>query len=244
MSASAQAAEVQTNSALEIKGTITKIDGTGNETNWTDFTVCVFNEKCQVSNLYFNKELLENGTDGTNAYFLNKMTKAKRLIKDWWEWGSVSAGRFPINGMAPGQLCWLAYGSSGYFATNSPAVPMESFQQNAAFLHCEIELSAAQPHLPERIRWYGSNFWYLRANGPGNKESVPYDQGFLAGDYRVTEVTNFQGLHLPAGFEFSVFIPSFFGKKLAPDAVTLVEILRARISSIKAIPMLSDFRPT
>ncbi len=236
---------------LQIDGTFSSIDPTGKETHWTDFTVFVSGDKYRVSNLYFNGELLMNGSDGTNSYFVNKMTKAKQLITNWWEWGSVSAGQFPAKDLTAGQLCWLAFASSDYFITQTNAtLPLETFQQNADFLHCDMMLSTNQNHLPYSIKWYGSNFWYLRSTNASDRVSVPYTNGFLAGELTVTSITNFRSLEFPLSFDLDVYIPSFMGigmpnkndNKGTKD-VTLVEITRGRVNSIKSFGTIEDFRP-
>jgi len=232
---------------LQIDGTFSMVYPSGKEIHLTDFTVFVSGNKHRVSDHYFNGELLVNGSDGTNSYFVNKMSKAKQVITNWWEWGSVSAGQFPANDLTPGQLCWLAFASSDYFTTQTnSAMPLEAFQQNAEFLHYNLILSTNQSRLPLSIKWYGSNFWYLRTTNANNRVSLPYTNGFLAGDYFVTSTTNFESLELPSSFEFDVFIPTFMGKNIPnkdTKDVTLAQILRGRVNSIKLLEKIDDFRP-
>lgn len=231
-------------STLQIDGTFSRIDRSGKETHWTDFTVCVSGAKYRISDRYFNGELLMNGSDGTNSYFVNKMTKAKQMITNWWEWGSVSTGQYPEKDLSPGQLCWLAFASFNYFVTNTPAtLPLEAFQQNAEFLRYDVTLSTNQPHLPRLIKWDGSNYWYLTTTNASDRVSTPYINGFLAGEYIMTSTTNFESLEFPLSFDLNVFIPSFVGKDLPSNDVTRVETLRGRVNSIKPLGNIDDFRP-
>ena len=223
---------------LQIEGTFSMIDRSGKETPWTDFRVWVSGEKYRVSNRYFNGELLINGSDGTNSHFVNTMANA---TPNQWEWGRVSAGQFPAKDLAAGQLCWLAFASASYFATNTPVtVPLESFQENAEFLRCDVTFLADQWHLPRLLKWYGSDDWHFSG---GNRMRLGYANGFLAGVYLVTSTTNYQSIELPITFELKTFLPSFSGKDLASEEITLVQTLQGRVYSITSSENIDDFRP-
>jgi len=229
---------------IQIEGTFSMIAPAGKETHFTDFTLLLSGNRYQVSDHYFNGELLVGGSDGTNSYFVNKMTKAKNVITNWWEWGSVSAGQFPSKDLTPGQLCWLAFASSDYFRTQTNStLPLEAFQQNAEFLQNNLMLSTNQPRLPLSIKWYGTNFWYLRTTNIADRITMQYTNGFLAGEYIVTSKTNFESFEFPLSFDLDVFIPIFNNKNMQTEDVALVQILRGRINSIKQVKEIIDFRP-
>lgn len=225
------------------EGTFTKVDASGKEMPWTDFAVSVLGEKSQVSNLYFNGELLESGSDGTNSFFLNKMAVTKRGDSNAWEWGSISAGAFPARDLTPGQVCWLAFCAFPHVLSAVKTLPLEAFQQNAGFLHYQMTPSSGPPYLPQQVRWYGSNYWYLLTTELRSRRRVPYTNGFLAGEYVVTSTTNCGVLQLPLTFDVSVFMPSLQGNVLQKEDVSLVETLRGRVLNVTAIGRLVDARP-
>ncbi len=225
-----------TEPTFQIDGTFSMSDRAGKETKWTDFTACVSGSKYRISNCYFNGELLVSGSNGTNSFFLNKMANAPapRL-----EFGKVSGGRFPANDLTPGQLCWLAFGARN-FETNAPSVvPLEGFQENAPYLRCSATLSLKRPYLPRLARWYGSNYWHFTSGST----PLPYRNGFLAGEYVVTSITNFASLEFPLSFELKFFRPSFTGAHHPKDDVALAQTLRGRVGSIRSIGTIDDFRP-
>jgi hypothetical protein len=233
---------------LQIEGSFSLIEASGRETHWSDFSLILSGKQFRVSNVYFNGETLINGSDGTNSYFVNKMTKSKQVITNWWEWGRVSAGQFPQNDLVAGQLCWIAFASSHYFeARTNFGLPLESFQQNATFLHCDAMLSTNQPRLPLSIKWYGSNFFYLHAKNESKKVRLPYTNGYLAGDYFVSSVTNFASFAFPLSFAFEIFIPTFMGTDVSNRDVTdvrLVQVLKGSVHAIKPLEnIIKDFRP-
>ena len=233
-----------------IDGTLSKIDRAGKETPWTHFVVLVSGKQFRISNQYFNGELLENGCDGTNSFFVNKMAVAKRSDSNYWEWASVSAGRFPGKDLTAGQVCWLAFVAYHSVLTNIHAIPLEGFVQNGESVHYEATPSSAIPQLPRLVKWYGSNSWYAYSPVANQMMRVrlPYRNGFLAGEYVVTSTTNFESFQLPMSFDLSFFIPFFQQGALAkgqPEAeqVTLVEVLRGRVSSVEPLGDVTDLRP-
>ena len=70
-----------------------------------------------------------------------------------------------------------------------------------------------------------------------------YANGFLAGVYLVTSTTNYQSIELPITFELKTFLPSFSGKDLASEEITLVQTLQGRVYSITSSENIDDFRP-
>ncbi len=222
---------------MEIHGTFSAIDRSGKESKWTDFIVSVSGTKYRILNNYFNGELLVDGSDGTNSYDLNKMANApaNRLERGW-----VSPGRFPAKDETAGQLCWLAFAAGNYFLTNTHAsLPLEGFQENAEFLRADVTLSARRPHLPRLVKWYGSNFWHsASATVP-----LPYAKGFVAGEFVVTSTTNYESLELPSTLEMKFFLPSFTGSALGQTNLALAQTLRGRVTSIKSVGTVADFRP-
>jgi hypothetical protein len=224
--------------AVQIKGTLCMIAPSGRETKWTDFSVSLSGSKYRIANLFFNGELLMTGSDGTNAYFLNKMATAPpdRHL----EFGRVTAGRFPEKDLTPGQLCWLAFAASDSFRTSCPAVlPLEGFQENANDLRCNVTLSAKRPFLPRSAKWYGSDHWHYAS---GNTR-LPYPSGFLAGEYLVTSTTNFESFEFPLGFELKFYLPAFTGTAHLKDDVALGQTLRGHVITIERIGRIDDFRP-
>src|SRR5664279_2781296 len=234
----------------QIEGTLTKLDSAGKETPWTHFIVLVSGQQSRISNQYFNAELLENGCDGTNSFFINKMAVAKQSDSNYCEWASVSAGRFPIKDATAGQVCWLAFVGNDAFLTNIRTLPLEGFLQNGDFLHYEATPLSGPPHLPRLVKWYGSNTWYAYSPRTDKTMSVrlPYTNGFLAGEYVVSSTTNFGPFELPTSFDLSFFMPFFQREALTKDQpeveqVTLVEVLRGRVSSVTPLEEVADLRP-
>lgn len=229
---------------IEIRGSFSLFRPGMQETHWTDFTVWVSDTSYQVSNYYFNGECLMSGANiPTNSYFLNKMAT---VGQNRWELGNVTIGRFPSADASAGQLCWLAFASTGYFTNKSSRLPIEAFQQNREYLKYEVQCSTTPPFLPSEIKWYGSNFWFLQTESTNDMIELPYTNGFLAGEYIVNATTNVGSLELPVSFEFSTFIPTFMGnvpRTVDMKDVTLTSVLRCRVTQISTVKRPADFRP-
>jgi hypothetical protein len=234
----------------QIEGSFTKVERSGKESPWTDFTVYVSGNRCSVSNLYFNGELLMNGSDGTNSFCVNKMAVAKQSDRGSWEWASVTEGLFPVKDLAAGQVCWLAFAAFDCVLTNIPTLRLEGFPYNEGLLRYEASFSAAPPHLPRSIKWYGPGHWNFMYPGGDRvvEKSLPYTN-FLAAEYAVISTTNLGGFEVPLGFDLSYFMPSVpadarsTNRTLGANEVDLACVLRCRVRRIKAPSGLADPRP-
>ena len=54
---------------VQVGGTLGVADPSGKETHWTDFSVLVSGAEYQISNRYFNGEVLMSGSDGYKYIF-------------------------------------------------------------------------------------------------------------------------------------------------------------------------------
>jgi len=199
----------------ELQGKITRTMGTGNTSNWCDFSIAVSGPKSLISVLYFNGEYFVCGTDGEDSYLLNEMRPARARDPETSQVGGITSGPLSAQASAPVQLTWIAYASSAYLADHKQATfPLESFQEKNGVISNKIIRFADSGRLPQMIEW----------SYPGRN---------LAARYTSEQTTNFLGTTIPVSWRFD-----FYG----PDG-RVFDVLRGTITNLSPRSYVGTFLP-
>jgi hypothetical protein len=237
---SASASEPQ----YELQGFMQLIDRSGKTNRFCDFWVAVSGQRSLIKVLYFNGESFVCGTDGIASYLLNEMRPATRQNgAGTYQFADISAGAFPLKAPSPVQLAWLSFASGGSLRKKDNVMPLEGFQEQAAFMRNEVVISTSPPHLPQSVKWWGPNF---RVMGSTN-EHMPlpaYSGGYLAGTYSIGATTNFGGNELPLEWKVTFNVPDFNKQVAQKEDVSLSQTLVATVTNLAPLAYHGDFLPS
>jgi hypothetical protein len=230
----------------EVRGFMQQTDSTGKTNPFCDFWVAVSGERSLIKVVYFNGESFACGTDGIDSYLLNEMVPATRENgAGAYQFADISIGPFPRLALSPVQMAWLAFASGGSLRKGGNELPMECFQETAAFTRNEVVLSSSPPHLPQSVKWWGPNFHVVGTQ----REHQPlpaYPEGYLAGAYTIGATTNFSGYELPLRWKLAFYRPDF--QKRNPvarkDDVEPCGTLVATVTNVSPLAYSGDFLPS
>lgn len=137
------------------------------------------------------------------------------------------------------------YGSAGSLHKAGNELPIEAFEGGAAggaAFTDEVVLSTALPHLPQSVKWWGTNFLVGSRN---EHMSLPaYPKGYLAGVYSIAATTNFLGNELPLEWKFALYVPIPTKQVTRANGVTLFETLAGMVTNVLPLAYRGDFLPS
>jgi len=232
----------------EVRGFMQQIERTGKTNFFCDFWVAVSGRRSLIQVIYFNGESFACGTDGIDSYLLNEMVPATRQQgtgTTQFQFADISAGPFPRLAISPVQMTWLAFASGGSLRENGNELPMECFQERAAFTRNEVVLSASPPFLPRSVNWWGPNFQVVGSEKQHQPLSA-YSEGYLAGTYTVGATTNFGGNELPLQWKLAFYLPDFQKRNQVArrDDVVPWGSLVARVTNVSSLVYSGDYLPS
>ncbi len=132
------------------------------------------------------------------------------------------------------QLLWFALLSGRYLQEHgvSDILPFWRLAE-MNYYRVHLERCLEPPALPAIVNFVCPEYWYDNNHSP-RAFSAPYQNGFIAGDYRVNGWTNFAGLRIPIDFEFRhIVTPKAVSQGGTNSEVTLQ--CRGRVTGISVL---------